>query len=384
MYDTQFPSAKEMLGQQRLRRNIILALFVATLGTVFGLMVWIAFKMPNVKPPTILMLGTALFICLVVPVVIWNYPRAGLYALFAATTLFPADPRSNNTHKLTTGVPFFLNFNNIGEQYHIGGLAPFKFSPAELLIVLTLLAFLIRGITRRDLHFRRGPFLFVLLPFAATTTMGYLHGVAAGGDPIMALWEARAQFYPLFVYLVGVNLITERKHVEQLLWIAFIGLSLKSLEGIVSYFQLGGVITDQGILDHEDSLILNVIPFLMLYLKMNGGSVKMVRYGMLFLPAVAFVMLENQRRAGIAAFVLAFIASLPIMWSLFEAKTCADCPLHCGDLRCRRYLSACRVERAGSLGAARTRYSLQFRARQPRRRIQRLSCSGGLQPELYA
>ena len=320
MYDTQYPSMKEFVGQQRLRRNFILALFTATLGAIFGVMVWIAYNMPRVQPPMILMLGALAFTCLVVPVVIWNHPRAGLFIVFAATTLLPADPRSINQQKITSNFPFFLNLNNVGEQYRIGGLGALKFSPAELLVVLSLLAWLIRGIGRREVKFERGPFMPVLLLFAATTMMGYLHGVGTGGDPIMALWEARAQFYPLLLYMLAANLITERKHVVILLWTAFIGLSILSLVGVASYFQQHGAISDQGVLDHEDSLIFNVFFFLMIYLKLNGGNKYMVRLGCLFLPTVLFSFLENHRRAGTAAFVIAFIASLPMMYVLFEVR----------------------------------------------------------------
>lgn len=320
MYDTQFPSVRELIGQQRLRRNVALTLFTATLSAIFGVMVWLAYNMPHVKPPLILALGTLMFVCLVVPVIIWNYPRAGLFIIFGATTILPADPRSINQIKITSNFPFFLNLNNVGEQYGIAGLAPFKFSPAELLAVMALLVYVMRGIGRRDLKFERGPFLPVLLLFAATTAMGYLHGVASGGDPIMALWEARAQFYPLLLYMLTINLVTERKHVVALLWTAFIGLGLLSLVGVSSYFQQHGVIGDQGVLDHEDSLIFNVFFFLMIFLKLNGGNRRMVRWGCVFLPTVLFSFLENHRRAGTAAFVIAFIASLPIMYVLFEAK----------------------------------------------------------------
>ena len=320
MYDTQYPSMKEFVGQQRLRRNFILALFTATLGAIFGVMVWIAYNMPRVHPPMILALGVLAFTCLVVPVVIWNYPRAGLFIVFAATTLLPADPRSINQHKFTSNFPFFLNLNNVGELYGIGGLGAFKFSPAELLVVLSLLAWLIRGIGRREVKFERGPFLPVLLLFAATTTMGYLHGVGTGGDPVMALWEARAQFYPLLLYMLATNLITERKHVVILLWMAFIGLSLLSLVGVASYFQQNGAISDQGVLDHEDSLIFNVFFLLMIYLKLNGGNRRMVQWGCVFLPTVLFSFLENHRRAGTAAFVIAFAASLPMMYVMFEER----------------------------------------------------------------
>ena len=81
---------------------------------------------------------------------------------------------------------------------------------------------------------------------------------------------------------------------------------------------MGGNVSEQGLLDHEDSLVLNVAVFLLMFLRLNNGNRKMVPVGYLFLPTVIFTLMENQRRAGIAAFVIAFIAALPVMWLLFE------------------------------------------------------------------
>ena len=318
MYDTQYTSAHELRSKLRLRRNLLMALLTAVLTLIFGVMVGLSYFMPKIQSALILTIGVLMVTSLIVPVIIWHNPRAGLFMLFAATTLLDNDPRVANAQKLTANVPFFLNLNNIGDVFHIAGLQPFKFSPAEFIITLTLLSWLIRGIARRDLHVQRGPFLGCLLFYAATTIMGYIHGYATGGDLTMALWEVRAQFYPIIMYFLVMQLITERKHVEQMLWIAFIGLGLLSLVGLVSFFQLGGNVSDQGLLDHEDSLILNVFVFLLMFLRLNNGNRKMVRVGYLFLPTVIFTLMENQRRAGIAAFVIAFIAALPIMWVLFE------------------------------------------------------------------
>ena len=318
MYDTQHHSTSELLSQQRLQRNVLAALLAGMLTLIFGVMVGLAFLMPKAQPPLILLVGVLMVITFMVPALIWWNPRVAIFMLFGATTLFGSDPRVSNPQKLTANFPFFLNLNNIGDVFHIAGLQPFKFSPAEFIAVLALLSWLIRGISRRDLHIERGPFLGCLIFYVATTIIGFLRGYTSGGDPQMALWEVRAQFYPLILYFLTINLITERKHIEQMLWMAFIGLGLLSVVGLISFFQLGGNVGEQGLLDHEDSLILNIFVFLLMFVRLNSSNRKMVLIGYLFLPTVIFSLMENQRRAGIAAFVIAFVATLPILWVLFE------------------------------------------------------------------
>lgn len=320
MFNTEPIHAHDLIAQQKMRRNVMLLLMVALLAVVMGLMVTLSFVAPHLEAGTLLTIGGGIVVCLMVPVIIWNYPRYGLMLVFLCTTLLDMDPRAQNTQKLTSNIPVFLNFNNIGEIFHIGGLSAFKFSPAEIIIVLALLSWLVRSIAQRTLKIERGPFLGVLIFYAITTSIGYIHGYISGGDPTMALWEVRAQYYPLIMYFVVLNLVTERKHVEQLLWFAIVGLGLLSVVGLISYFQLGGVVGEQGILDHEDSLVLNVAFFLLMFLALNKGNRAMVRTCWVFLPTTIFTVLENQRRAGIAAFVIAFVASLPIMWTLFEAR----------------------------------------------------------------
>lgn len=322
MYDTHvhIPTAKELAATLNRQKNLLLAGLGVSLVVIFGMMIAMVYLFKRLDPAAIVAVGVVIFTLVAVPILIWNNPRAGLLILFAATTVLDMDPRSLNTHRITTYVYFFLNINNVAQQYYVPGFDALKFSLAEAIIVITLFAWLIRSISLRQWRFESGPFLICMLFYAASTMFAFGNGYVSGGDGTMGLWEVRAQFYPLIMYILTMNLVTTKEQIKRILWMAFIGLGVLAISGIVSYLQLNGVVTEQGILDHEDSLILNIAIFLLLFTYLGGGNKKMVLTGLLFLPATLFTMLENQRRAGIASFVVAFLAALPVMYVLFVER----------------------------------------------------------------
>lgn len=330
MYVPNYMSVRQLLVERNHRQIMLYLVNMVVLLLVFGLILLLVHGLPGALPfihsgkcvPPIAIFAVCLLLIVVclVPILIWYNPRLGLFALFTATTFIDMDPRALNTHKLTAYLPLFININNVAEKYHLPGMGMMKFSIAEVLIALTLFFWIVRTISRRKWQFETGPFLLCLSLYAVTTFLGFLHGYVTGGDAQMGLWEVRAKFYPIIMYILTMQLVDKREHVIRFLWIAFWGLGLLSIVGVISYFQLQGVVGEQGILDHEDSLILNIAIFLVLFTYLGGGNKKMLKTGLLFLPTIIFTMLENQRRAGIAAFVIAFVASLPLMYAFFTEK----------------------------------------------------------------
>lgn len=151
-------------------------------------------------------------------------------------------------------------------------------------------------------------------------SFGFLHGITSGGDVTMALWEIRSQFMFIAVYLLTANFITDKKQIYPLLWITIIGTFIRSLFGIYIYISIGGAVTDQGILQHEDSLFFNMVFLIFIAAAMIGSNPKLFYASLLAIPTCLFSNLENQRRAGIASFGIAFIPMMPLLYLIMHRR----------------------------------------------------------------
>lgn len=320
MVRSAYPTTEQLMAGQRARRNLLLFALLATLFLVFGAMGGLSYLLPHLSAAAVAVIGVALFVCVALPVLIWQEPRRGLYLLLTGGFLFEVDPRGLNPIPPTARFPFTLNLNNIGEIYGTQALAPLKFSPAEVIVVLTFLAWIVRSVAIRDFQFRRGAFLGWLLAYIAAVSMGWLHGIATGGDITMAIWEVRAQFLFLAAYLLGANLITERRHVTPILWIAAFCIGFKGLVGVYLYQSIGGRVGVEGMMEHEESLLFNVLFFVLIIGWMASIDRRLIWTSLLLAPACLFSALANQRRAGIAAFVIAFLPLLPLLWTVLEER----------------------------------------------------------------
>jgi hypothetical protein len=215
----------------------------------------------------------------------------------------------------TTFVPFFWNLNNLGRQYGTEALGPLKFSLAEILMVITFVSWLVRAVALREFKFERGAFFWFFAAYLSMVIVGWFRGVATNADINMALWEVRSQFHFFAAYLLAANLIRERKDVIPLIWVGIIGVGIKGLVGIYAYIAMGGIVGELGVLYHEDSLLFNVIFFYGFVTWLAKTDTRMKWACIAFIPACLFTTLQNQRRAGIASFIVAFIPLVPVFYA---------------------------------------------------------------------
>jgi hypothetical protein len=320
MIDTHYPTVDQLMADKRSRKNLLFVAFLLMLLLVFGVAVGLDLMSPNMPVPAKLGAGFAIFIAVSVPVIIWMKPLRGVQCIFLMCMIIENDGRMPPFKLPTSYLPFFLNFNLIGNTYGTGVLEPVKFSPAEAIMVLAFGSWLIRSIAKREFHWRSGAFAAALLAFISWVTFGFVHGLTTGGDFLLALWEVRAMYLCVAMYFITANLVRDREQLKTFAWIIVIGLGLRSLLGLYAYTQLKGQITDQGILAHEDSMMFNLLFFLPAILCFNRGPSKLIWASLLIIPIALFVDIENNRRAGIAAFVVAFIALIVLAWFLLPQR----------------------------------------------------------------
>ncbi len=321
MIDSLYPSTEQLLTAQRNRKSRLFLMMIAVVLVIFAVVTVVSYLAPTLPAYALLALGLVVLVLISTPVLVWNNPRVGFYILIGAVMLLEMDPRISGAEKLPTKfLPFFLNLNNVGEAYGTRILSPIKFSLAELVIVSTFLTWIVRGISTRSLRFQTGIFFNNIAFYMLIVTFGFVHGITSGGDVTMALWEIRSQFMFFAVYLLTANFVTDKKMIYPLLWFTVIGTFIRSLFGIYIFASLGGVVSDQGVLQHEDSLFFNMVFLIFVASAMIGSNPKLFYASLLALPTCLFSDLENQRRAGIASFVIAFVPLLPLLYVILHRR----------------------------------------------------------------
>ena len=145
-------------------------------------------------------------------------------------------------------------------------------------------------------------------------------GLGTGGDFKIALQEIRPQVYIGLVYLMAVNLVTDRRQIEHFLWMTAICLAIKgALYTFRQYVTLQGLpLPDQGVGSHEEAFLFDGFFLLLMTLLLSGTHPKLQRFMLMTLPLVALGYLSTNRRAGTAAlavlmpvFFLAAYQALP-------------------------------------------------------------------------
>ncbi len=261
---------------------------------------------------------TALFMLVVAPIPI---PVGGV-AFLAVVALIFAQPRLGLYMALFFGLlgdarlmpwyPFVKNLSSPESILYINGAL--IFSPLELFLVITLAAWLIRGLVVRDVEFYQGPLFWPSLAFAFFLTTGVLYGQIKGGNLNIGLWEVRPMYYlPLTMILVS-NLIDTRRHVMQMIWLIMIALVVEGLIGTYYYFGvLGTDLTGvERITEHSAAVHMNTF-FVFMLASFLFGAMPFRRHLLpaLMLPII-ITYLATQRRAafiglGVALVLLAVL-----------------------------------------------------------------------------
>jgi|GEM_PF-642111 len=189
-------------------------------------------------------------------------------------------------------------------RYYFGNLdkvTPFKFLKANLLefhLVALLLVLIFKRMFRPDYRWPKMHLFPFAMAFLSVVIFTEAMGIMRGGDFLTSLWEIRALFYLVMVYLISPMMIKDEKDVRLLVWVIIAALTVKAFQGSYYFFILLGGRFDvsQSVLGHEDSHFLNAAFILLLgmfLLKVRDWQ-KWVLLAICPLMMVAF--LANERR----------------------------------------------------------------------------------------
>jgi len=240
-----------------------------------------------------------------VAVWLWNRPIRGVFVVFgAAVVLATYDDPGGLVDYIGSYLPFFQDI----KSWSGVGLV---FSLGEVVMLLTLAAWLFRGVASRRLSFQLGSLALPLGLYMALVAAAEAHGVATGGSFRTSLFEVRSQIYALIAYVLVCNLIKNRRNIRTLMWILLLGAGARAIEGTIYFlFVLKASNHYQHQLyPHEQSYFFNAFLTLTIILFLFGGERRMKQVAVALLPFVVVANLANNRRASIAALIIA----LPIV-----------------------------------------------------------------------
>lgn len=259
------------------RRRTVLVAAIAAVGTVGSALLLVATS------------GLSAFLVsalLVVAAIAWR-PQVGLCLVLGLSLIF----------EYLTEDPLMLP-----GRYLYSGLGGSVISPIELLILLSLGAWLVRGILSRGLEFRGGRLRWPMLLFSIALVLGLLRGLGDGGAAYVALWEVRFLLYIVGCYFLATNTIRTRRDLRILTGVLMLGTVAYALEGV--YRKV--VLIDRGMLlqdpedawGHDSAVFISNLLLLILAQRVFGGPTWQRRLGPFLVPILLFTLLASQRRAA--------------------------------------------------------------------------------------
>lgn len=300
--------ASERNAQRRLQLIGYAAVLLCALGSLasFG-----SERLAKVLPLALLMLC----VLALAAGLLLRKPVVAVYAFIVASLCFEQWPIPG-LDPITTQTRFWQTMSGAGLPI------PLPVSPAELLLLGTLALIILPAAVGRGPGIYGGALAKPMLLFLAAILGAFLYGYVKGPSGTVwnanAAWaEARSFVYMVVAYFLAATLISSRARVVRVVWLVLIGVGLKGVQGIYSFWQerRRGLELD-AITGHEDvvffSLFFLLVAALVLYA--YGREPRQLRASYIFIAPVLFTTFATTRR--IAFFVLAagFIVVALALW----------------------------------------------------------------------
>ncbi|MCW3100926.1 MAG: hypothetical protein JWL77_6544 [Chthonomonadaceae bacterium] len=296
------PAADEFAEAHQ--RRVYLFLGLASLLAVASTICYLAFDLDSLILPMVLLVAVAVVIA------IWNYPGVTFYLLFTATLLFET-VISIYPDAFVEKVPFFLNFNTIVQTYAHVDFKALPINLVEILLALTAVASGLRAAFNHQKKIVIGPLCWPIAAYILFVTLGWINGMATGGDFKISLQEVRPQFYFFIAYLMAVNVVRTPAHLNRVYWVTVLCIALKGIIYTVRRFTIFAnvPVPEQGVGSHEEAFFFDCFEMLLMVLSFCKIHKHLRTLMWFLLPFVVLGNLATNRRAGTAAIMIV----LPIL-----------------------------------------------------------------------
>jgi O-antigen ligase len=179
-------------------------------------------------------------------------------------------------------------------------------SPLELLAAVTVIAWLLRSVADPTWRFVRGRMFGPIMVFTGFVLFGYARGLSSGGNKRIAVFEGRALFYVLIIYLLVTNLLTTRRQYVRLVMVAMVGVAIQSIFSLEYYRGLDDLkrASLESLGEHSATIPMDALFVLLIGALVFKGS-RWLRWTafLLSIPVAYAYILSNRRAAMIALFV---------------------------------------------------------------------------------
>ena len=277
------------------RRQMILLAVAVFLASLVLVRLVLSFDMATVS-------GFAIWAALLALVI---RPRLGLYCVLGVELLFEA---ASGDQMMSPGA--FLN-DSIQQTAGASGLI---LIPVEIVLLLITLVWLAGELMSRQRRagLRGGEIGRPMLLLGLLLVVGVVRGLVQEGIFNFAFWESRFLFWMVLCYVLTVNTIKTRAHIQTLLSIVFLCVTWSAAEGMWRKI----VLIDNGLLgpaqevwySHEGVVIWGLLMMLVFARMAFGGPKWQLILGPFALAIAGYTMLASERRAGYIAVIVAFLA----------------------------------------------------------------------------
>jgi hypothetical protein len=222
----------------------------------------------------------------VLPVVLWKRPYLAPAVLLSAAVLVEQGVAIPHI-PITDKIPMFE------------GVGPGHFQGADILLVVVLFIYLLKGGEWGPRWFPRTHVSLALRCVLACVAMALVVGQAHHGDLRVALMEARPYVYLATTYFVASVFIRDRRAIRAVLW-AFVGtVAFKAVQGIYVWIDHRHMYPKpESYISHEASYFFVIYMLLVLTLWLFDQRGKLRTWATRLLPLVIWANAVNDRRAS--------------------------------------------------------------------------------------
>lgn len=191
------------------------------------------------------------------------------------------------------------------------------FSPIDLILGFATAALFVRSLAR-DEPLTRGPLLRPLLVFTGFVVLGFVYGIARGGDSRVAVFEVRPLLYLPLVYLLASNLCRTAVQFRRLMWTALAAIVVQSLVSLLHYAGLSSESKSnlESLGEHGSAVGMNLLFILLISWWAYRGCSLRGRALLISMTVPVFwaYLLYNRRAAVVALLVGVILISIILYW----------------------------------------------------------------------
>jgi hypothetical protein len=244
-----------------------------------------------------------------VPVIVARRPDLGpVVVLIPALTIEQSPIDISSIGRLTDHIPLFA------------GIGSTHLDPADFLLAGLFAIWALKVAQPSIPHPRSalGRAIFVLEGFVF---LGLLVGVAHHGDTRIAFLEMRPYVYLGATYFLASRLGSTERAVRVALWALVIGSGLKSIQGLVVFFQVRHMNPrPDSVLAHEEAVFLGIYLLMTLALWLFEVRGPLRRTATVLLPFVLATDLANSRRTAFLILGAGFLVMIVLAYARLPAR----------------------------------------------------------------